>query len=91
MKISRDDDGVRFTGECTPEHGFVAGDIQCARCARRVDPHPKAKDISLTCSGCRITAKVFWSEADLTVYLAENWNELRKACTHPSVTLHDSS
>jgi hypothetical protein len=90
MKISRDDDGLRFVGECVPERGFVAGDIRCVRCGRRVDPHSKGKDISLACQGCKITAKVFWSEADLNVYLAEHWSHLRKACTHPTVTVHGS-
>jgi hypothetical protein len=27
----------------------------------------------------------------MQVYLAENWNRLRQACTHPSVTLHQST
>ncbi|HEV7550660.1 MAG TPA: hypothetical protein VGP65_03205 [Candidatus Angelobacter sp.] len=88
MKISRDADGLRFVGECAPKSGFVACDIQCVRCGRRIDPHPNGKDISLSCSGCRITVKVFWSVADLNVYLAENWNHLRQACTHPSVRIH---
>jgi hypothetical protein len=90
MRISRDDDGVRFIGECGPKRGFIAGEIQCVRCERRVDPHSKGKDISLECLGCKTTAKVFWSEADLNVYLAEHWAELRKACTHPTVTVHGS-
>ena len=90
MKISRDDDGLRFIGQCAPKRGFVAGDIQCVRCERRIEPHPKGKDISLECLGCKVTAKVFWSEADLNVYLAEHWDQLRKACTHPTVTVHGS-
>jgi hypothetical protein len=90
MKISRDDEGLRFSGECAPKSGFVAGDIQCVRCGRRVDAHSEENDISLKCLGCKITAKVFWSQADLNVYLAENWGHLRKACTHPTVTVHGS-
>jgi len=90
MRISRDTDGVRFVGECAPQTGFVACDIQCSRCGRRINPHAAGEDISLKCAGCNITAKVFWSEADLRVYLAENWNNLRQACSHPSVSMHAS-
>jgi hypothetical protein len=90
MKISRDDDGLRFIGECAPKSGFVAWEIQCVRCERRVDPHAGETDISLKCLDCKFTAKVFWSEADLHVYLAEHWGHLRKACTHPTVTVHGS-
>ena len=89
MEISRDADGLRFLGECVPEKGFVAGDIQCAACGRRIDPHVDSRDISLACAGCGFK-KTFWAEADMHVYLAENWNRLRQACTHPSVTLHQS-
>jgi len=70
MEISREADGLRFMGECAPEKGFVAGDIQCAGCGFQ---------------------KTFWAEADMQVYLAENWSRLRQACTHPSVTLHQST
>jgi hypothetical protein len=91
MKISRDADGLRFIGECTLANGFVAGDIQCVRCCRRIDPQGEARDISLTCAGCGIKAKSFWAEADMHVYLAEHWDHLRQACTHPTVTLHHSS
>jgi hypothetical protein len=90
MKISRDADGLRFIGECTPEAGFVAGDVECARCGRRIDAHIEPHDVSLRCTGCGTNAKVFWAEADLHVYLAENWRRLREACTHPTVTLHSS-
>jgi hypothetical protein len=90
MKISRDDDGLRFIGECAPKRGFIAVEIQCVRCERRVDAHSDESDISLKCLGCKITARVFWSEADLNVYLAEHWDQLRKACTHPTVTVHGS-
>jgi hypothetical protein len=90
MKISRESDGLRFVGECTPQSGFQACDIECAHCGRRVDPHGVGDDISLKCSACKVTAKVFWSEADLRVYLAESWNHLRQACTHPSVTMQSS-
>jgi hypothetical protein len=90
MEISRDADGLRFMGECAPEKGFVAGDIQCAGCGRRIDPHIDSRDIALVCAGCGFK-KTFWAEADMQVYLAENWNRLRQACTHPSVTLHQST
>jgi len=90
MEISRDADGLRFLGECVPEKGFVAGDIQCAGCGRRIDPHIDSRDIALACAGCGFK-KTFWAEADMQVYLAENWNRLRQACTHPSVTLHQST
>jgi len=89
MQISRDADGLRFLGDYAPESGFVAGDIRCAGCGRRIDPHVDSRDISLVCTGCGFK-KAFWAEADMQVYLAENWNRLRQACTHPSVTLHQS-
>ena len=89
MRISRDADGLRFVGECGPQ-SFVACDIECGRCGRRIDPYAAGEDISLKCSGCNITAKVFWSEAELRVYMAENWNQLRQACSHPTVSMHAS-
>jgi hypothetical protein len=88
MKISRDADGLRFTGECAPETGFVADDVLCVRCGRRIDPRGGERDISLTCAGCGIKAKSFWAEADMHVYLAENWNRLRQVCNHRSVMVH---
>lgn len=87
MQISREADGLRFLGECAPEKGFVAGDIRCARCGRRIDPHVESNDISLVCTACGFR-KSFWAETDMHVYLAENWNRLRQACIHPSVALH---
>lgn len=90
MQISRDADGLRFVGECGPKNGFVSGDIRCASCGRRIDPHVDSNDISLACTACGFK-KVFWAEAEMQVYLAENWNRLRQACTHPSVALHKSS
>jgi hypothetical protein len=84
MQISRDADGLRFIGMCDPQTGFVAGDIHCVPCGRRIDPHATERDITLTCSGCGFK-KTFWAEADLQVYLAEHWGHLRKACTHPTV------
>ncbi|HET9839884.1 MAG TPA: hypothetical protein VFR84_16775 [Candidatus Angelobacter sp.] len=85
MKISRDDDGFRFIGDCAPETGFVAQDVHCLRCSRRIDPLSEGRDIALRCSGCDFTGKVFWSETDLHAYLAEQWNRLRQACAHPVV------
>jgi len=89
MQISRDVEGLRFIGECAPESGFVAGDIRCAGCGRRIDPHVDSRDISLVCTVCGIK-KAFWAEAEMQVYLAENWNLLRQACTHPTVAVHRS-
>ena len=86
MRITREVDGLKFIGECAPERGFVAGDIQCAHCGRRIDPKTEGRDVSLDCSGCGMRPKVFWSEADMHVFLAENWSLLRQACTHPTVT-----
>jgi hypothetical protein len=91
MEISRDADGLRFIGYCERKTGFVAGDIRCVRCNRCIDPHVETGDVSLTCSGCGFKARVFWSEAELHVYLTEHWDHLRKACTHPMVTAHGSS
>jgi len=90
MQISRDADGLRFLGECGSESGFVPGDIRCAACGRRIDPQVDSNDSSLGCTGCGFK-KTFWAEAEMQVYLAENWNRLRQACTHPSVALHQSS
>ena len=44
----------------------------------------------LASDGCGFK-KAFWAEADMQVYLAENWSRLRQACTHPSVTVHQST
>ena len=91
MRITRDDDGLRFAGECDDGKGFVAGDIECLRCGRRIDPQAEGRDISLQCTGCRTRVKTFWSEADMHVYLAERWNRWRQACTHLSITTVQSS
>jgi hypothetical protein len=90
MQISRDADGLRFMGECAPESGFVAGDIRCAGCGRRIDPRIDANDIALVCTGCGFK-KSFWAEVDMRVYLVENWSLLKKACTHPAVAMHHST
>src|SRR5436190_23334828 len=65
MKISRDADGLRFIGECTPKMGFVAGDVLCVHCGHHIDPHGEVRDISLMCTGCGIKFKSFWAEADM--------------------------
>ena len=91
MRITRDDEGLRFVGECDDRKGFVAGDVECLRCGRRIDPHAEGREIGLECAGCGTRVKIFWSEADMHVYLAENWNRLRQACTHPSITTVQSS
>ena len=87
MKISRDADGLRFIAECAPETGFVAEDVHCIRCGRRIDPLAEGRDLCLRCRYCGFRGKSFWSEADLHVYLAEQWNHLRQACSHPSVIM----
>lgn len=90
MKISRDVDGLRFVGNCDRERGFVPCGIDCLRCGRRIDPHAAGTDPSLTCPACGTVARKFWSEVELDVYLAENWNTLREVCTHPGVaTIHE--
>jgi hypothetical protein len=86
MRISRDSDGLRFFADCAPETGFVPDDIHCLRCGRRVQPHGQSEIAVLRCSACNFSGKVFWSEADLYVYLAEQWERLRQACSHPAVT-----
>jgi len=90
MQLSRDVEGFRFLGDYAPETGFTARDILCTACGRRIDPNVNSLDISLACQGCGFK-KAFWAEADMQVFLAENWNHLRQACTHPSVTLHHGS
>jgi ribosomal protein S27E len=90
MQISRDSEGLRFMGEWEPESGFVAGDIRCVGCGRRIDPHVDSRDVSLACTGCG-NKKAFWAEAEMQVFLAENWSRLREACTHPTIAIHQSS
>jgi len=87
MRISRDADGLRFIAECTFEAGFVPEDVHCVRCGRRIDPLGDDRDLSLRCRYCGFRGKSFWSEADLHVYIAEQWNHLRMACSHPSVIM----
>jgi hypothetical protein len=90
MEISRDADGLRFTGECVPEKGFVAGDIQCAGVAA-VLIHTLTPVVFHWPAPGVASKKTFWAEADMHVYLAENWTRLRQSCTHPSVTLYQST
>lgn len=85
MKISRDSDGLRFLAECSPDAGFLPEDIHCVRCGRRVAALSQSEVVLLRCSACNFTGRVFWSEADLAVYVAEQWDHLRKACSHPAV------
>ena len=59
------------------------------RCGRRIDFG--SQKIVLACSACGFKARSFWSEADLYVYLAEQWGHLRKACLHPAVRTVRSS
>jgi hypothetical protein len=83
MTISRTADGLKFIGECSPGSSFMAGDILCVRCGLRIDPHIEECDVSLKCDGCHTKIKSFWSEADLHVYLAEHWGQLRKGVHAP--------
>ena len=85
MKISRDADGLRFIAECAPETGFVPEDVHCVRCGRRIEPLAQSHLALLRCSICGFSGRVFSSKADLDVYLADQWNLLRQACSHPSV------
>lgn len=85
MKISRDADGLRFVAECAPEIGFVPEDVHCLRCGRRIEPMAEPHLALLRCFACGFSGRVFWSEADLYVYLAQQWNLLRQACSHPAV------
>lgn len=87
MRITRDDEGMRFVAECDNRSGFIPQDIECVKCGRRIDPIPQGTDIGLECRACCTRIKTFWSEAEMRVYLAENWNLLRQACTHPSVSM----
>jgi hypothetical protein len=85
MRISRDTDNLRFIGECDASGTFVPGDIQCVLCGRRIDPQIQKPLASLTCSWCGHKARTFWSETEMNVFLAENWNLLREACCNPAV------
>ena len=85
MKISRDADGLRFIAECAPETGFVPQDVHCLRCGRRIEPMAQPELALLRCSACGFSGRVFWSEAELHVYLSQQWNLLRQACSHPAV------
>ena len=82
MKISRDTDGLRFVGDCSGG-AFLAIDIECMLCGKRVDPLIEGRDIALVCSGCRIRARVFWAESDLHAYIAQHWSLLKQACAQP--------
>ena len=85
MKISRDADGLRFIAECAPETGFVPEDVHCLRCGRRVQVFGENELSLLRCSACCTSGPAFSSEADLQVYLAQQWDHLRQACSHPSI------
>ena len=86
MKVLREADGLKFVGQCEPETGFVAEDVYCGQCGRRIEPFGEGNDVALRCVGCGFQGRVFWSEADLHVYLAEHWNGLRNACSDRSDT-----
>ena len=82
MKVSRDTDGVRFVGDCT-NGVFVAIDLECMSCGKRVDPHIDGRDIALVCSGCEAKARIFWAESDLHIYITQQWSLLKQACAQP--------
>jgi hypothetical protein len=56
----------------------------------RIEPHHYGDEIGLACVWCGASIKTFWSETELNVYMAEEWNQLRQACTHPIVMPHGS-
>ena len=87
MKISRDADGLRFIAECATETGFLPEDVHCVRCGRRIDCPAQPRELRLRCGHCGFRGKSFRSEADLHAYVAEQWNHLRQACSHPSVLM----
>jgi len=85
MKISRVADGFKFVGECAPETGFTPEDVHCGRCGSRIEAMTEEAEIALRCSGCTFHGRPFWSETELHVFMAEQWNLLRQACSHPAV------
>lgn len=85
MKISKDFDGLRFIGVCHHDRGFEPTEIRCTRCGWPIDPRAQGNEVALRCSSCGAIPVTFWSQAELHVFLAENWNALRQACSHPSV------
>lgn len=91
MKISKDFHGLRFIGVCHEESGFDAGEIRCARCGWPVDPHAEGSQVSLRCVSCGAIPAAFRSQTEMRAFLAESWNALREACTHPSVRWMQSS
>ena len=80
MKISREVYELRFVADCGPERGFVPLEIECCGCSCRIDPVTQRAGVRLTCPGCGAADKMFWSEAQMGVFLAENWNALRQVC-----------
>ncbi len=85
MKISRSIDGMKFIAECDSESGFVPGPVECLHCGSNIEFHVNGHDVSLICSSCGITARAFWSEVQMYVYLLENWNPLREVCKHATL------
>jgi hypothetical protein len=86
MKITRSVDGLRFVAECDPDKGFVPGAIECGSCGRPIDMNAHSITISLGCPDCRTIPQIFWSEAQMHVFIAENWNALRQLCTGARAT-----
>ena len=77
MKLAREVEGLRFVAECDGDSGeFYLRRIECLSCSGEIDPHPPGAIFSLRCLNCG-DKKVFWSEAQMDVFLAENWNALR--------------
>jgi ribosomal protein S27E len=84
MNVSREVEGLRFVAECDSDVAFITREIQCMACGRKIDASPQAGSLSLTCTCCG-DLKVFWSEAQMHVFLAENWNSLRAQCARSGV------
>jgi phage FluMu protein Com len=84
MVVSREVEGLKFVAECDDSGSFVARTIECAHCDRQIDPVSQADQLSLACPGCGLN-RTFWSEAQMHVFIAENWNALRVDCAHPKL------
>jgi phage FluMu protein Com len=82
MKIIRSVDGLRFVAECDESRGFTPKAIECVLCGRTLDTRVQTVTISLGCSECKTIPQIFWSEAQMHVFIAENWNALRQQRSH---------
>ena len=85
MNLAREVEGLRFVAECDDSAEFCLRRIECLACSGEIDPHPPGATLSLTCLNCG-DKKVFWSEAQMDVFLAENWNALRQESARSRAT-----